>query len=69
MKVGDLVKPVNGTGLPSDHWRSNETIGIVTEVHAARLVGGIHQIWVKWSNHSDFSFEYSDGVEIISEAK
>ena len=64
MKVGDLVKPVSMT---KDHWRGQEKVGIVTEVSSDTAGDGTKQIWVRWFGHSDWSFEYSDGVEIISE--
>jgi len=66
VKVGDLVRPIR---WDTDHWRNNETVGIVAEVFEGKLEGGIHQIWVRWFGHSDMSFEYSDGVEVISESR
>ena len=64
MKVGDLVKPISMT---KDHWRGQEKVGIVTEVSSDIAGDGTKQIWVRWCGHSDWSFEYSDGVEVISE--
>ena len=69
MKVGDLVKPRKGPDSPADHWRNNETVGVITEVSADADDDGIKQIFVRWCGHSDWSFEYSDGVEVISETK
>jgi hypothetical protein len=67
MKVGDLVVPVKPDKWNVDHWRNNETVGIVTEVSSDTAGDGTKQIWVRWCGHSDWSFEYSDGVEVISE--
>ena len=64
MKVGDLVKPISMT---KDHGRGWKTVGIVTEVSSDIAGDGTKQIWVRWCGHSDWSFEYSDGVEVISE--
>jgi len=69
VKVGDLVVPRKGPDSPADHWRNNETVGVVTEVSADADDDGIKQIFVRWSGHSDWSFEYSDGVEVISESR
>jgi len=66
MKVGDLVKPVSMT---KDHWRGQEKVGIVTEVSSDTAGDGTKQIWVRWFGHSDWSFEYSDGVEVISASR
>ena len=66
MNVGDLVKPVSMT---KDHWRGQETMGVITEVSADADDDGIKQIFVRWCGHSDWSFEYSDGVEVISESR
>ena len=66
MKVGDLVIPRSdppNISLPTD----GETVGIVMEVSADTAGDGTKQIWVRWSAHSDWSFEYSDGVEVVSE--
>ena len=69
MKVGDLVVPRKGPDSPADHWRDDETVGLVTEVSADTAGDGTKQIWVRWFGHSDWSFEYSDGVEVISESR
>ena len=66
MNVGDLVKP---TKWDTDHWRNNETVGIVTEVSTDADDDGVKQIFVRWCGHSDWSFEYSDGIEVISESR
>ena len=66
MKIGDLVKPVSMT---KDHWRGQEKVGIVTEVSSDTAGDGTKQIWVRWFGHSDWSFEYSDGVEVISASR
>jgi hypothetical protein len=63
MNIGDLVRPVSMT---TDHWRGQERVGIVTEISADGDGDGIKQIFVRWFGHTDWSFEYSDGVEIIS---
>ena len=64
MKVGDLVRPVSMT---KDHWRGQETVGVITEVSEDANDDGVKQIFVRWSGHPDWSFEYSDGVEVVSE--
>ena len=69
MKVGDLVIPRKGSDSPTDHWRNGEKLGIVTEVSADADDDDVKQIFVRWSSHSDWSFEYSDGVEIVSESR
>ena len=69
MKVGDLVVPHKGPDSPADHWRDDETVGIVTEVSADADDEGVKQIFVRWFGHSDWSFEYSDGVEVVSESR
>jgi hypothetical protein len=66
VQVGDLVKPVSMT---KDHWRNNETVGIVAEVSHDAGTFGVTQIFVRWFGHSDWSLEYSDGVEVISESR
>ena len=69
MKIGDLVVPIKPDKWDMDHWRNNETVGIVAEVYEGKLAGDVHQIWVRWFGHCDLSIEYSDGVEVISEAR
>jgi len=69
MKIGDLVTPLKGPDSPADHWRDDETVGIVTEVSADADDDGVKQIFVRWFGHSDWSFEYSDGVEVVSESR
>ena len=73
MKVGDLVVPRKGPDSPADHWRNDETVGVVAEICGYAddegAGAGVKQIWVRWSNHSDWSYEYSDGVEVISASR
>ena len=64
MKVGDLVTPAETRGTPSI-WPKNR-VGFVTEV-SADDVDGVRQIFVRWTSDSDWSLEYSDHVEVISE--
>jgi len=64
MKIGDLVKPIK---WDMGEWRNNETVGIVTEVSHDADGNGVNQVFVRWFGHSDWSLEYSDGVEVISE--
>ena len=66
MNIGDLVRPVSMT---TDHWRGQERVGIVTEISTDADGDGVKQIFVRWCGHTDWSFEYSDGVEVISEAR
>ena len=64
MKVGDLVKPAETRGALST-WPKNR-VGFVTEI-SADDVDGVKQIFVRWTSDSDWSLEYSDHVEVISE--
>ena len=66
MNIGDLVRPVSMT---TDHWRGQERVGIVTEISTDADGDGVKQIFVRSCGHTDWSFEYSDGVEVISEAR
>ncbi len=66
IKIGDLVKPADTRGMLSI-WPKNK-VGLVAEV-SADDVDGVRQIFVRWNSDSDWSLEYSDHVEIISEAR
>ena len=68
MKVGDLVIPFKPV-KQRDWWREKGSLGIVTEVSTDAAGDGVKQIFVRWFGHSDWSFEYSNMVEVISEAR
>jgi hypothetical protein len=66
VKVGDLVRPSRPKECGAQ-WRRNR-VGVVTEV-SADDAGGVKQIFVRWNGNSDWSLEYSDNVEVISEGR
>lgn len=66
MKVGDLVRPSRPRECGAQ-WRRNR-VGVVTEV-SADDVDGVSSIFVRWNGNSDWSLEYSDNVEVISESR
>ena len=68
MKVGDLVRPHAPEWKP-EWWREKGSLGIVAEVSADADDDGVYQIFVRWFGDSDWSFEYSNLVEIVSEAR
>ena len=68
MKVGDLVRPHEPEWKP-EWWREKGSLGIVAEVSADADDDGVYQIFVRWFGDSDWSFEYSNLVEVVSEAR
>ena len=68
MEVGDLVKP-RKPAKKRDWMREKGSLGIVTEVSTDADDDGVYQIFVLWFGHSDWSFEYSNLVEVISAAR
>jgi len=68
MQVGDLVIPFKPRKERS-WWRAKGRVGIVTEVSHDADDDGVYQIFVRWFGNSDWSFEYSNLVEVISEAR
>ncbi len=68
MKVGDLVKP-RKPAKKRKWMREKGSLGIVAEVIPHADDNGVKQIFVRWFGHSDWSCEYSDLVEVISESR
>ena len=68
MEVGDLVKP-HKPAKKRKWMREKGNLGIVTEVSTDADDDGVYQIFVLWFGHSDWSFEYSNLVEVISAAR
>ena len=68
MKVGDLVIASKSECEP-DSWREEGSLGIVAEVIPHADDNGVKQIFVLWFGHSDWSCEYSNLVEVISEGR
>ena len=68
MKAGDLVRPHKPEWKP-EWWREEGSLGIVAEVSADADDDGVYQIFVRWFGPSDWSCEYSNLVEVVSEAR
>jgi hypothetical protein len=68
MRVGDLVKPAEHHTVDGRAW---DAVGVVVEWDEA-VDSATETLpssgWVRWHAHCDWTMEYADDIEIISEA-